>query len=68
MPEILTPWPRMRPGAPNRLPTVCPLCESHDIQVVSADSDRVKAVCKACFARFHVVPYDMASARRPSQS
>jgi len=67
MPEILTPWPRMRPEAPNRLPTVCPLCESHDIKVVSADSDHVIAVCKTCFARFDVVPYKMSSARRTSE-
>jgi hypothetical protein len=39
------------------LPKVCPVCASHDIQIVTADSEHVMAVCKSCFARFDVKPY-----------
>jgi hypothetical protein len=31
--------------------------------VISADRDRVTSVCKACFARFEVIPY-----RRPAKT
>lgn len=41
------------------MPMVCPLCESHDITVLTADSERVRAVCKTCLARFDVFPYKL---------
>jgi len=40
-------------------PKVCPLCESHDIKVLTEDSERVVAVCRTCFARFEVVAYKL---------
>jgi hypothetical protein len=32
--------------------------------ILTADRDRVAAVCKACFARFEIVPYKLPADER----
>jgi len=33
------------------------MCESHDIQTIAADSERVISVCNSCLVRFDVEFY-----------